>query len=234
MKIKIAPSILSCDFASLSQEIERCNRAKVDMFHIDVMDGHFVPNLTIGPIIIKSIRPYTKLPIEAHLMIENPAYYIKDYIAAGADIITVHAESLGRLKKKSQGFGKFPKEITSFDEKKARWILREIKKQGAGTGIALNPGTPLCIKDILDDLDMVLIMSVNPGFAGQSFKPEVLSKVKALRKIFSKDIAVDGGVSSKTAPLVISAGANMLVTASFLFGAKNLNKTVRLLKNLGN
>lgn len=232
MPIKVAPSILSCDFAHLHPELEKCHAAGVEMFHIDVMDGHFVPNITIGPVIIRAIRTYTKLPIEAHLMIENPEYYVEDYIKAGADIITVHAECLGRLKKKSAGFGHFPKEISRLDERRAQWLLRKIRKLGAAPAMALNPGTPVCIEGVLDDLEMVLIMSVNPGFAGQAFKPQILSKIKQLRKIFDKDIAVDGGINRETAALVVEAGANVLVTASYFFGAKDPLKTVQDLKSL--
>lgn len=232
MQIKVAPSILSCDFAHLHQELVKCHSAQVDMLHIDVMDGHFVPNITIGPIIIRAIRPYTKLPIEAHLMIENPEYYIKDYADAGADIVNVHAECFGKLKPASDGFGKFPKVVKLINEKEIITVLKKIKKLGAKPAVTLNPGTPLCVDKILDYLDMVLLMSVNPGFSGQRFMPDVLPKIKNLRKIFDKDIAVDGGINIETAPLVVSAGANILVTASYFFSAKNPKEAVRGLKSL--
>ncbi len=232
MSIQIAASILSCDFSRLADEIKKCNDAGVDLLHIDVMDGHFVPNITIGPIIVEAIRPLTKLPIDAHLMIENPFMFIEKFIAAGCDIITLHAECYGKLRAHSDGLGKFPKEIDKIDVAKVKKDIEAIKKRGKKVGLTLNPGTPLCIEEVLDDLDKVLIMSVNPGFAGQKFMPEVLPKITALRKIFDKDIEVDGGINEQTAPLAIDAGANILATASCFFGSNNPKELVQRLKNL--
>lgn len=231
-EIKISASILSADFANLKDEIKKCETAGVDFIHLDVMDGHFVPNLTIGPVLLEAIRPYTKLPLDAHLMIENPGRYIDKFIDAGADIITLHAECYGKLTTASQGEGKFPKELEKFDARLAKQDIQRIKSRGKKAALTLNPGTPLCIQDCLDDLDMVLIMSVNPGFAGQKFMPSVLPKISALRKIFTKDIEVDGGINEETAKEVVKAGANILATASYFFKSPEPKKLVERLKSL--
>ena len=231
-KIQIAASILSADFANLGNEIKNCERGGIDLIHIDVIDGHFAPNITIGPLIIKAIRPLTKLPLEAHLMIENPQLYIDDFIKAGADIINLHAECYGLPNLDSQKDPHVPKQVNSIDIKKAKEDLRKIKSSGVKTAITLNPNTPLCIQDLLNDLDLVLIMSVNPGFSGQKFMNSVMPKVKELRDIFNKDIAVDGGINDITAKEAISAGANILVTASYFFGSKNKKEIVAKLKSI--
>ena len=231
-KIKISASILAADFADLKNEIKKCETAGVDMLHIDVMDGHFVPNITIGPVIIEAIRPLTKLPIDAHLMIENPGMYIDKFIDSGADIITLHAECYGKLTAASNGLGKFPKELERFDATLARQDIERIKRRGKGAALTLNPGTPLCIQDCLEDVDLVLIMSVNPGFAGQKFMPQVLPKISALRKIFRGDIEVDGGINEETAREVIKAGANILATASTFFKSSDPQNLVKRLKSL--
>lgn len=230
--IKVSVSILSADFARLGDEIKKCEDAGVDIIHIDVMDGHFVPNITIGPVIIESVKPYTKIPLDAHLMIENPDMYIETFTKSGADIITVHAECYGELKPFSKGRNKFPKEIEKINPEKVRKDLNKIKKSGAKAAIALNPGTPLCIQDVLNDVDMVLIMSVNPGFAGQAFMDSVLPKIEALRKIYKGDIAVDGGINNETAKKAVQAGANILATASFFFKSKDPKETIKSLKRL--
>lgn len=232
MSIKIAASILSCDFVHLSDEIKKCEDSGIDFLHIDVMDGHFVPNITIGPVVVEAIRPLTRLPIDAHLMIENPFMYIDKFIDAGSDIITLHAECYGKLRKQSDGLGKFPKEIDKLDVSKLIKDVLAIKNRNKKVGLTLNPGTPLCIEEVLEELDKVLIMSVNPGFAGQKFMPEVLPKIKALRQIFNKDIEVDGGINQETAPLAVKAGANILATASCFFSAKEPLELVRALKNI--
>ena len=233
-KMKVAASILACDFSKLRDEVKKCEDAGIDLLHIDVMDGHFVPNLTIGPVIIDSIRPYTNLPIDSHLMIENPGMYIKDYVEAGSDIVTVHIESYGEYRPASRGTGKFPKEVDSIDSEALLKDLKKIKSSGTIASVTLNPGTPLsCIQGVLKDVDKVLIMSVNPGFAGQKFMNEVVPKIKDLRKVYDKDIEVDGGMNAETVPIVIDAGANIIVTASYFFKSKDPKEAVKVLKEIG-
>jgi len=231
--IQVSASILCADFSRLAQEIKKCEEAGVDSFHIDVMDGHFVPNITIGPVIIEAIRPLTKLPIESHLMIENPGMYIDSFIDAGSDCVMVQAECYGELRGHSKGLGRFPKEIDRIDEKKAREDIKRIKARGKKAYLVLNPGTPLCINSLLGEIDGVLIMSVNPGFAKQKFMPTALSKIRDLRKIYKGDIAVDGGVNEATAKEAVLAGANILATASYFFGAPHPKEIVKYLKSLG-
>ena len=232
-KIEVSASILSADFANLEKEIKRSEAAGVDRFHIDCMDGHFVPNLTIGPIIIQAVRPHTKLPLEAHLMIENPGAYIESYAKAGADIIQIQVECYGRRRANCSQFGQWPKEVESVDVEALRRDLQKIRQLGKKAFMVVNPATAL-VKEVLADCDGVLIMSVNPGFAGQKFMPEVLAKVEELRKSFPGDIAIDGGVNAQTAPSVVQAGGHVLITASYLYGSANLQEPIRFLKNLQN
>ncbi len=214
MQIQIAPSILSADFAKLGEEIQTVERAGADLIHVDVMDGHFVPNITIGPLVVRSIRPITTLPLDVHLMIENADRYIDDFCQAGADIITVHAEACTHLHR----------------------TIQLIKKQQVKAAVSLNPATPLSALDyVLEELDMVLIMSVNPGFGGQSFIPSALTKISQLREMIEArgltiDIQVDGGVNDQTAKDVIAAGANILVAGSYLFGKSDLAQRMKLLR----
>jgi ribulose-phosphate 3-epimerase len=211
MRIKIAPSILSADFSNLTAELQKAKRAGADLIHVDVMDGHFVPNITIGPLVVKYMHKATSLPLDVHLMIENPAKYIDAFVKAGSDMITVHIEtvSLGQLAS----------------------IAKKLKAKGVKVGISLNPSTPLAkIKKALNLVDFVLVMSVNPGFSGQAFIPGAINKVRALRAIFKKDICVDGGINNITAKLVKDAGANILVAGSYVFGAKNIKKAINSLK----
>jgi len=212
VKIKVAPSILSADFSCLGQEIRRVELAGADLLHIDVMDGHFVPNITIGPVVVKYIRRATKLPLDVHLMTENPQNFIDDFVRAGSDMITVHIETISISKIKNQ--------------------KSKLDKKGVKLGVSLNPNTPLSkIKDVLGFVDFVLVMSVNPGFSGQAFIPAVLLKIKELRSIFDGDISVDGGVNDKWAGSIIKAGANILAVGSYIFGAKDTKLAIERIRN---
>ena len=199
--IKIAPSILSADFGQLGSEIKRLEEAGADMIHVDVMDGHFVPNLTVGPPVINALRKYTKLPFDVHLMISPVHKYIKDYAEAGANIITIHPEATDNLQES----------------------IKHIKNFGKKVGVSLNPNTQIdIIEKLLVEINLVLIMSVHPGFAGQKFIPNVLDKIKELKKIKDKknlnfDIEVDGGINFDNSKLVIEAGANILVSGTTIF-----------------
>jgi len=199
--IKIAPSILSADFGQLGSEINKLEKAGADMIHIDVMDGHFVPNLTVGPPVIKTLRKYTKLPFDVHLMISPVHKYIKDYAEAGADIITIHPEATDNLQES----------------------IEHIKKFGKKVGVSLNPNTQIdIVEKLLVEINLVLIMSVHPGFAGQKFIPNVLDKIRELKKIKDEknlnfDIEVDGGINFDNSKLVIEAGANILVSGTTIF-----------------
>ena len=211
MKIKIAPSILSADFSKLGDEVKKVEVAGADLIHVDIMDGHFVPNITIGPVVVKYLRKSTSLPLDVHLMIENPAKYIDAFVKAGSDMITVHIETVTI------------KELAA--------IAKGLKKSRVKLGISLNPATPLVkIIKALPLVDFVLVMSVNPGFGGQDFIPSALNKIRSLRLIFKKDIAVDGGINNFTAKLVIEAGANVLAAGSYIFGAKNTRKAINSLR----
>jgi len=230
--IQVSASILCADFTKLGDEIKKCEDAGVDMIHVDVMDGHFVPNITIGPVIIESIRPMTKLPIEAHLMIENPGRYVGDFMDAGADIISVHAECYGERREHCRQDDQYPKEVDAIDAKRALKDIKTIQDKGKKAFMVINPGTPACLDSLLCDLDGILIMSVNPGFAKQKFISGVLTKVEELRKTYDGNISIDGGVNESTAPEAVQAGVNILATASYFFESKEPKRTVEYLKSL--
>jgi ribulose-phosphate 3-epimerase len=214
-KIKIAPSILSADFSRLGEEIRAVEAAGADLIHIDVMDGHFVPNITIGPLVVEAARRVTKLPLDVHLMITNPELYIADFAKAGADYIAVHVETAPHLNR----------------------LIQSIKEhKGVRAAVSLNPATPLSSLDyVLPDLDMVLIMSVNPGFGGQSFIPSALGKIEQLRKRIDAlglpiEIEVDGGVKPANAASVINAGADILVAGSAVYNTKDYAAAIKAIR----
>ncbi len=212
--IKVAPSILSADFSRLGDEIRAVEAAGADIIHVDVMDGHFVPNITIGPLIVEAVRRSTKLPLDVHLMITNPELYIADFAKAGADYLAVHAETAFHLHR----------------------LIQAIKEHNVKAAVALNPATPLSVLDhILPDLDMVVIMSVNPGFGGQSFIPSVMEKIRQLRKRIDEaglhiEIEVDGGVKPSNAAEIAAAGADILVAGSAVYGAKDYAAAIKAIK----
>ena len=216
-KIQISPSILSADFSQLGNEIKRLEEGGADMIHVDVMDGHFVPNLTIGPPVIEALKKHSSMIFDVHLMISPVHKYIEAYSNAGADIITIHPEATENLK-------------TSISK------IKELKKK---VGVSLNPKTKIdTILDVLDEIDLVLIMSVNPGFGGQKFMPEVLTKIKELKKIqiernLDFDIEIDGGINFDNSKIAIDAGANILVSGTTIFKSNNgdIKKNIELLKS---
>lgn len=215
--VKIAPSILSADFAKLGAEIQEVEAAGADWIHVDVMDGHFVPNITIGPLVVEAIRPVTKLPLDVHLMIENAEQYVETFAKAGADYITVHVEASPHLHR----------------------TIQMIRNAGAKPGVVLNPHTPIeAILPILSEVDLVLFMTVNPGFGGQAFIPEVLEKVAALRAIIDEkgydiDIEIDGGINEETIQEAVRAGANVFVAGSAIFNKEDRAKALQGIRAAG-
>ncbi len=213
--VKIAPSILSADFSRLGEEVKAVEEAGADWIHVDVMDGKFVPNITVGPLVVEALRKVTDLPLDVHLMIENADLYVEDFAVAGADIISVHAEACPHLHR----------------------TIQRIKDNGARAGVVLNPATTLfALDEIIEQVDMVLLMSVNPGFGGQEFIGSVLSKIELLRNTLNEsgvelDLEVDGGVRPDNAATIKKAGANVLVAGSAIFGSDDYKKTIEELRN---
>lgn len=212
--VKIAPSILSADFSRLGAEVAEVEQGGADWIHIDVMDGHFVPNITIGPLIVEAVRPCTTLPLDVHLMIENPDRYIPAFVESGADWITVHQEACPHLHR----------------------TVHLIKERGVKAGVVLNPATPVShLESILPDLDMVLLMSVNPGFGGQAFIPGVLEKIRQVREMAERacpelEIQVDGGINPETAALTAAQGASVLVAGSAIFGKEDRRQAMEQIR----
>jgi len=212
--VKIAPSILSADFSKLGADVERVERAGADYLHIDVMDGHFVPNMTIGPVVVKALRKNSSLIFDVHLMIENPDLYIDEFAGAGADIITVHAEACPHLHR----------------------TVSNIKERGIKAGVAINPASsPAFIEYVLPMVDLVLVMTVNPGFGGQSFIKEMIPKISIVKDMIDSagtgaEIEVDGGINPETASLVAGAGANVLVAGSAIFSSRDPAAAVKMIR----
>ncbi|HBO91331.1 MAG TPA: ribulose-phosphate 3-epimerase [Acidobacteria bacterium] len=217
MTVRIAPSILAADFSALGEEIATAERGGADLIHVDVMDGHFVPNITIGPPVIRAIKRVTSLPLDVHLMIADPARYLTTFADAGADFLSVHVEATPHLHK----------------------TLTEIKKLGVQAGVALNPSTPESVlNEIATEVDFILVMSVNPGFGGQKFIPHTLTKIVAIQDILEKaknevPIEVDGGISQSNAGDVVAAGADMLVAGSAIFGSPDPSQAIEVLRMAG-
>lgn len=208
-KFIVAPSLLAADFSKLKEEIQEVEKCGAEYLHLDVMDGNFVPNISYGSPVISAIRPHSNLVFDVHLMVEEPDRFIKDFVDAGADIITVHVEAIKHLHR----------------------TIQLIKSYGKKVGVALNPATPIeTLKHVVKEIDMILIMSVNPGFGGQAFIPETLNKIKELRTLYPEiDIEVDGGVNDKTVEAIKEAGANILVAGSYLFSG-NYKEKIELMK----
>lgn len=216
MTVRLAPSILSADFAALGSQVAAAERGGADQLHLDVMDGHFVPNLTMGPAVVEAVRRVTPLPLDVHLMVTDPDRFLDAFAQAGASILTVHAEVLPHLNR----------------------TIQAIKRLGCRAGVALNPSTPLsAIEEVAGEVDLVLVMSVNPGFGGQAFLPQSESKIARVRQLLTRvgshaDIEVDGGIDQGNIGRVVAAGATMIVAGSSIFGTKDPESAVRTLKGL--
>ncbi|RMG59733.1 MAG: ribulose-phosphate 3-epimerase [Deltaproteobacteria bacterium] len=213
-EILIAPSVLSADFSRLGEEVRAVEAGGADLIHVDVMDGRFVPNITVGPLVVRALRGVTNLPLDVHLMIVEPEKFVEEFARAGADIITVHAEASTHLQR----------------------TLRQIRELGAKAGVSLNPHTPVDVLEwVLPDVDLILIMTVNPGFGGQAFIPQMLEKIRRVRTLvdgsgFDVDVEVDGGIKVDNVSEVVRAGANVLVSGSGIFGTSDYAATIREMK----
>jgi ribulose-phosphate 3-epimerase len=211
---KLAPSILSADFTRLRDEVKAVEEAGADYIHIDVMDGHFVPNITVGPLVVEAVKRITSLPLDVHLMIENPDCYLDDFIKAGSNLLSVHVETCPHLQR----------------------TLTVIRERGVKVAVVLNPSTPLtALEYTLEEVDMVLLMTVNPGFGGQKFIPSTIAKIKRVRKLIDEsqlavELEVDGGITLENISMVSQAGADVVVSGSAVFQSKDLRETVRMMK----
>lgn len=233
MNIITSASILSADFGKIAEALELCEKSGIARIHVDVMDGHFVPNITIGPVVVAAVRKYTRLPIEAHLMIEAPGDYIDAFIEAGADSVGLHVECYGARRAGCRNYGEYPKEIDALDVEMFKRDVKRIRARGKEVCAVINPGTPVEVLDrVLSDIDSVLVMSVNPGFSGQKFMPIALDKIRYIRARFIGEIAVDGGINDATAEAVVKAGANVLITASYFFNNADPKAAAKYLNSL--
>ncbi|MBF0594425.1 MAG: ribulose-phosphate 3-epimerase [Candidatus Omnitrophica bacterium] len=231
-KIEVSASILSADFGKVADALKLCEDCGVERIHVDVMDGHFVPNITIGQVVTAAVRKYTKLSVEAHLMIEHPWDYIDSFIDAGADIIGLHVECYGLRRISCREYGQYPKEIDVLDAGMFERDMARIKARGREACAVINPGTPVtAIESVIAHAGSFLVMSVNPGFSGQKFIPSAIDKIRFIRSRSQADIGVDGGINLQTAPDVVKAGANVLITASYFFTSKDPAGAVKALKS---
>ena len=213
-KILVSPSLLACDFGRLAEEVKKVEAAGADWIHVDVMDGHFVPNLTIGPAVVEAIRKVSRVPLDVHLMIDHPEQYLRQFLDAGSQHLTVHVESPGLR-----------------SEAVLLKTLADIRKGGARAGVSLRPRTSAeALKPYLEALDLLLVMSVEPGFGGQAFMPEAIPKVRQLRAWFAGDIAVDGGINADTGRLMREAGANVLIAGTYVFKAASPKTAIESLR----
>ncbi len=215
-RVIVAPSILACDFTRLAEEVKAVEAAGADWLHLDVMDGHFVPNISFGPVIVEAVRRISRLPIDVQLMIEHPEQFAAAFIEAGADHLTVHVEAKGLS-----------------DPRTMQAFLRGLKRQSVRTGLSVKPGTPAdALRPYIGDLDQILIMTVEPGFGGQAFLPGMLDKIRAVRTWFDGDLEVDGGINAQTAKLVCQAGANILVAGTYVFRHRDYRTAISELRNV--